>query len=111
MRMPLPLIPGKEWFCESDEYTDGDTNSVSVKGKVLGNEKITVPLGIYDAMVVETIIEGSTGSKNYITEWYAAGVGLIKVKIIVSGGGLMGFARDILGFGEIYFELKEIRKN
>jgi hypothetical protein len=35
---------------------------------------------------------------------------MIKAKIIIEGGGVMGFLRDILGYGTIEFELKEIRK-
>jgi hypothetical protein len=41
---------------------------------------------------------------------YAEGIGLIKAKVIIEGGGIMGFVRDVLGYETIEFELKEIRK-
>jgi hypothetical protein len=37
-------------------------------------------------------------------------IGVIKTKIIIEGGGVEGVLRDILGYGTIEFELKEIGK-
>ena len=37
------------------------------------------------------------------------GLGLIKAKIIIDGGGVMGLLRDVLGYGTLEFELAEIR--
>jgi len=59
---------------------------------------------------VETIVRSPSGAKNIINEWYSQNIGLVKVKIIIEGGGLMGLIRDLLGYGEIDFELKEIRR-
>ena len=110
LRFPLPLIPGMEWKWEGDEYSDGDTNKVKVSGTALFMEKVKTKAGIFDAIKIESIVEGSSNSKNRVTEWFAEGIGLIKAKIIIEGGGVMGFLRDILGYGTIEFELKEIRK-
>ncbi len=110
LRFPLPLLPGKEWNWEGDEYSDGETNKVKVTGKVLDKEFVITKAGRFEAMKLETIVESSTDSKNKITEWYAEGIGLIKAKIQIEGGGLMGFMRDLLGYGTIDFELEEIRK-
>jgi len=104
------LSPGMEWKWEGDEYSDGDTNKVKVTGKALDKEFVNTTAGRFEAIRIESFIEGSSNMKNRVTEWYSEGIGLIKAKIIIEGGGLMGFMRDILGYGTIEFELKEIRK-
>lgn len=109
LRFPLPLLPGKEWEWEGDEYSDGDTNEVKVTGKVLGKEFVKTDAGSFEAIKIESLVEGSSDLKNRVTEWYAEDIGLIKAKVIIEGGGIMGFVRDILGYGTIEFELKEIR--
>ena len=109
LRFPLPLLPGKNWEWEGNEYSDGDTNTVKVTGKVLGKEIIETDAGRFEAVKLESLVEGSSDLKNRVTEWYAEGIGLIKAKVIIEGGGIMGFVRDILGYGTIEFELKEIR--
>ena len=35
---------------------------------------------------------------------------MVKMRVIIEGGGMLGFARDVLGYGTIDFELKEIQK-
>ena len=109
LRFPLPLLPGKSWEWEGNEYSDGDTNTVKVTGKVIGKEIVETDAGRFEAVKLESLVEGSSDLKNRVTEWYAEGIGLIKAKVIIEGGGIMGFVRDILGYGTIEFELKEIR--
>ena len=110
LRFPMPLLPGREWEWEGDEYSDGDTNKVKVTGKVLGKEFVKTDAGSFEAIKIESLVEGSSDLKNRVTEWYAEDIGLIKAKVIIEGGGIMGFVRDLLGYGTIEFELKEIRK-
>jgi len=110
LRFPLPLLPGMEWQCEGDEYSDGEMNKVKVTGKALDKEFVITEAGRFEAIKLESVVEGSANAKNRVTEWYAEGIGLIKAKIIVEGGGVMGFLRDLLGYGTLEFELKEIRK-
>ena len=109
LRFPLPLLPGVKWEWEGDEYSDGDTNKVKVSGKAIVKELIITNAGTFEALKLESIVEGADNSKNNVTEWYAEGIGLIKAQIIIEGGGLMGFLRDLLGYGTIEFELEEIR--
>lgn len=111
LRLPFPIEPGKEWQWEGDEYSGCDTNKVHLYGKIIGKETISTKAGQFETIKIETRIEDSANTKNIITEWYAENIGLIKAKIVVGGGGLMGMVRDILGYGTIDFELKEIRKN
>ena len=96
---------------EGDEYSDGDMNKVKVTGKALDKEFVITNAGRFEAIKLESVIEGSANAKNRVTEWFAEGIGLIKAKIIIEGGGVMGFLRDLLGYGTIEFELKEIRKS
>ena len=110
LRFPLPLLPGVEWNWEGEEYSDGDTSDVKVTGKALYKEFIMTEAGRFEAIRIESLVEGSSDLKNRVTEWYAEGIGLIKAEIIIEGGGLMGFLRDIMGYGTIEFELEEIRK-
>lgn len=109
LRFPLPLLPGKSWEWEGDEYSDGDTNKVKVAGKVFDKEIVETDAGRFEAIKIESLVEGSSDLRNRVTEWYAEGIGLIKAKVIIEGGGIMGVVRDILGYGTIEFELKEIR--
>jgi hypothetical protein len=111
LRFPLPLLPGTEWNWKGEEYSDGEKYNVHITGKVLGNESVITKVGKFKAVKLETIIESSSDTKNKVTEWYTEGVGLIKAKIIIEGGGFMGFMRDILGYGTIEFELEEIKNN
>lgn len=110
LRFPLPLLPGMEWEWEGDEYSDGDVSKVKVTGRAFDKEFVTTRAGRFEAIKLESIVEGSDNAKNEVTEWYVEGIGLIKAKIIIEGGGVMGVLRDILGYGTIEFELKEIRK-
>jgi hypothetical protein len=109
LRFPLPLLPGKEWKWEGEEYSDDEKFNVNISGKALGNETVVTKAGKFETIKLETIVESSSDTKNIVTEWYTQGVGLIKAKIIVEGGGFMGFMRDLLGYGTIEFELEEIK--
>lgn len=111
LRFPLPLLPGMKWEWEGDEYSDDDTNKVKVTGQAFDKEFIVTKAGRFEVIKLESIVEGSANAKNRVTEWYAEGIGLIKAKIIIEGGGVMGFLRDLLGYGTIEFELEEIRKS
>ena len=110
LRFPLPLSPGIKWEWLGDEYLDGEKSQVKVTGKVIAREYVTTKAGQFESIKIESVVEGSSNAKNRVTEWYAKGVGLIKAKIVIEGGGVMGTMRDILGYGTIEFELKEIRK-
>ena len=109
LRFPLPLLPGTEWKWVGEEYSDDEKYNVNITGKVIGNETVITKAGRFDTIKLETIVESSSETKNNVTEWYAEGVGLVKAKILIEGGGFMGFMRDLLGYGTIEFELNEIR--
>ncbi|MDR3667959.1 MAG: hypothetical protein P4L35_14040 [Ignavibacteriaceae bacterium] len=110
LRFPLPLVSGRGWSWEGEEYSKNGTDKIKITGKVLNKESVITKAGTFNAIKLESVVEGSSNEKNRITEWYVEGIGLIKAKIIIEGGGIMGFLRDVLGYGTIEFELKEIRK-
>jgi hypothetical protein len=110
LRYSFPLYVGKEWNDSATEYIDDDSNKVNLTGKVLAQEDVQTGAGIFNALKLVATVESETGSKNVVTEWLSEDVGLVKAKIEIKGGGIMGFARDILGYGTIDFVLKEIKK-
>jgi hypothetical protein len=107
--IPFPLFPGMKWEWVGDEYSAGNTNKLKVTGKAIDKEFVITKAGTFEAIKLESVIESSSHTKNTVTEWYTKDIGLIKAKIIIEGGGLEGTLRDILGYGTIDFELKEIR--
>ncbi|MFO7524206.1 MAG: hypothetical protein R6W68_02010 [Ignavibacteriaceae bacterium] len=111
LRFPLPISPGMEWIWEGYEFSHGEKNKVKVSGRAIEEEYLLTKAGSFKAIKLETIVEGSSNSRNTVTEWYAKGIGLIKAEIVIEGGGMMGFLRDILGYGTLQFELTEIRKH
>ncbi len=109
LKIPFPVKTGQEWKCERTEFCDGDSNKISLVSKCIGEEEITVEAGKFNAMKLETTVKSEDGSTNNIEEWIAPNVGLVKVRVVMKGGGLTGTIRDLLGLGELVFELKEIK--
>jgi hypothetical protein len=109
LRIPFPVQIGQEWSWDGNEFINDETHTVNLKGKATKNETITTPAGKFETLKVETSLETSEGTKNILTEWYAKDLGMVKMLVSIEGGGMLGFARDILGYGTILFELKEIR--
>jgi hypothetical protein len=109
LRVPFPVKIGQEWRWDGKEFINDETHTVNLTGKAVKIETITLPAGKFETLKVETTLETSEGTKNILTEWYAKDLGMVKMLVSIEGGGMLGFARDILGYGTITFELKEIR--
>jgi len=109
LRVPFPVKVGQEWKWDGKEFINDETHTVNLKAKATKVETITTPAGKFETLKVETVLETSEGTKNILTEWYAKDLGMIKMLVSIEGGGMLGFARDVLGYGTILFELKEIR--
>jgi hypothetical protein len=69
-RLKSPLSPGAEW-----ELAYGDTLLRATVGKA---EEVVVPAGRYRAVRVGIVIRLADGTRVRMTEWYAAGIGLIR---------------------------------
>jgi hypothetical protein len=109
LRVPFPVQVGQEWSWNGNEFINDETHTVNLKAKAAKFETITTPAGKFEALKVETTLETSQGTKNNLTEWYAKDLGMVKMQIAIKGGGMLGFARDILGYGTIVIELKEMK--
>jgi len=109
LRVPFPVKIGQVWSWDGKEFIDDDTHIVNLEGKASKLETVTTPAGKFETLKLETTLKTSEGTKNILTEWYAKDLGMVKMLVSIEGGGMLGFARDILGYGTIVFELKEIR--
>lgn len=108
-RIKFPVESGKTWNWKGKEYDDEDVHTLDLNSRIEKVENIKVPAGTFEAIKMFTAVTSSRGTKSKVTEWYAKDIGLIKMIADVEGGGIIGTARDILGLGEIVFELKEIK--
>jgi hypothetical protein len=108
-RIKFPFAEGQKWNWKGKEYDDDAVHSLDVNSRIEKVEKIKVPAGTFDAIKLITSVKSTKGTKSDVTEWYAKDIGLIKMVAVVEGGGVIGTARDLLGLGEIVFELKEIK--
>lgn len=108
-RMEFPLYINKQWNWRGKEINNGDISDLEVEANLIGIEEIFTPAGTFETIKIKTVINTSDGTRNIVTEWFAKDVGLVKMTLYIEGGGLMGFLRDVLGYGEIKFELKQIK--
>lgn len=110
-RIKFPFNSGNNWNWKGKEFDEEDTYLLDLNARIENIEKVKVPAGTFDAIKLVTNVKSTKGTKSFVTEWYAKDIGLIKMVAVVEGGGVIGAARDILGLGEIVFELKEIKSN
>jgi hypothetical protein len=83
--LPFPLEAGKTWqaYVKATDPATGRVNRVRIDGKVLGWERVKVPAGEFDALVVQRVVYAGNAdaflSEEYITEvdWYSATAGAI----------------------------------
>lgn len=108
-RIKFPLEVGKSWEWKGFEYEDDNKNTITLNAKVEKTEILKVPAGTFEAIKLVTTIKSSAGTRNVVTEWYAKNVGLVKMNAVIEGGGIIGTARDLMGLGDIVFELKEMK--
>lgn len=81
--LPFPLAAGKTWraYVNATDAATGRKHRVRIDGKVLGWERVRVPAGEFDALVVRRIVyagnEDTTRGEENITEvdWYAPALG------------------------------------
>jgi hypothetical protein len=109
-RFKYPVIVGNEWYWKGFEYEDKNVNTLEVSGKIEDIENIKIKAGNFEALKIVTTIKSSSGTDSKLTEWFVKDLGLVKMIAEVKGGGILGTVRDLLGLGEIVFELKEIKK-
>jgi hypothetical protein len=111
LRVPFPIVENAQWKWSGEEFCDGDTSTISLTGKIVGMDTVLTEAGKFEALKIETIIETSDETKNIITEWFAVGIGMVKMHLSIEGGGFLAFVGNIFGYGDIDFELKKITPN
>lgn len=77
-------------------------------GKIIGLDTVVTDAGKFETMKIETIIKSSEGTRNIMTEWFARGIGMVKTHLVIEGNGFASFIKDVLGYGNIDFELEKI---
>lgn len=108
-RIMFPIEVGKSWDWKGKEYEEDNTNTLNLTAKVEKIEKLKLPAGTFETIKIVTVIKSTSGTKSTVNEWYAKNVGMVKMSAVLEGGGILGTARDLLGLGEIVFELKEVK--
>lgn len=110
LRFPWDIAIGKSWNGTTLEYSHGDTATTVLNGSVVGEETITVSAGTFKTLKVITVFSHPNGAESRVTDWICPGIGIIKSRLQMSGDGLTGFIRNVLGYSEILFELKKWEK-
>jgi len=109
LQMPKYLKVGEEWVWEGYKVEDDDSIKVKTIGKIIGEESITVPAGIFNSLKIRYEIETSEGEHSVIDQWLVKNIGRVKLHVEMDGKGFIGTILSILGYDEIEFTLKEIK--
>jgi hypothetical protein len=109
LQVPKPLEKDHEWKWSGYQDIDGDTVSLDISGKVIGEEVLELPAGQFETLHIELIVELQDGERSTVNQWFADGLGTVKLHALIEDPGIVGLAMKIFGFDEVYFDLKEIR--
>lgn len=110
LQLPKRIFVGQEWVWEGIKVENEDSITVRTVAKVIGEESITVPAGTFDALRIQFDITTSEGEHSVINQWIAKNVGRVKMHVIMDGGGFIGTILSLLGYDDIEFNLKEIKR-
>lgn len=110
LQIPKPLEKDQEWNWDGFQDLDGDTVSLKISGRVIGEELLELPAGEFETVRIELIVELEDGEKSTVNQWFADGLGTVKLHALIDDPGIVGLAMKIFGFDEVYFDLKEIRR-
>ncbi len=109
LRFPKNLKQGMTWAWDGFEIVnEEDTVSLSVKGKVVGYETVSTELGDLSCVKIESIFTEYGTKTNYLTEWLAPQIGIVKAEAVLKGDGFAAWLQEFLGFDQLYFDLIEI---
>ena len=110
LQLPKNLFIGQEWVWEGYKVENDDSIKVRTVAKVIGEEEITVPAGTFNALRIQFDNETSEGEHSIINQWIVHNVGRVKMHVVIDGGGFIGTILSLLGYDEIEFNLKEIKR-
>jgi hypothetical protein len=110
VRYQSPCPAGTVWNAKSIEYTKDDSLETVLSIVESKEESVSVKAGTFSALKVSTIFSHVGGEQSKVTDWIVPGIGIVKSTIHISGDGLMGIVRSMLGYSEISFELQRWEK-
>jgi len=110
LRFPFPLGINDNWNWNGVEYIDGeDPDTISVSGKVLGEELLETEAGNFECVKFQIDIrKKKSGSHTKFYEWRTPKIGLIKLEAFIDSKGFIGTIISLLGYDEMKFEIKKI---
>jgi hypothetical protein len=110
LRFPFPLSINDEWNWNGVEFIDGENpDTISVSGKVLGEELIETEAGSFTCVKFQIDIrKKKSGSHTKFYEWRAPDIGLVRLEAFIDSKGFIGTIINLLGYDEMKFELKKI---
>ncbi len=110
LQIQQPFKIGDTWSWKGYQVKgEDDTTAITITGKALAEEVLSLPAGKFKTLKVETVIENIEGAKTIFTQWLAKDIGSIKMNVKIEGHGIIQFAMKLLGYDEIDSELKEIQ--
>ncbi|MCF6269229.1 MAG: hypothetical protein L3J41_05945 [Melioribacteraceae bacterium] len=108
-QIPFPLQIGDAWSWSGYQIKNGDTTSISLTGNAIAEETIELQAGKFKTLKIKLFFEEIDGEKTTLYQWLAPGLGIVKMKAIIEGSGIVQIAMALLGYDEIDSELIEIR--
>jgi hypothetical protein len=87
VELPAKVTVGASWGIAKPFTANGTTFS-KFSSKIAGMEKVSVPLGDFEAAKVVANVEmtqGGTKQNAVMTAWYVKGVGTVKLSMVVNG--------------------------
>ncbi len=109
LRFPFPLKIGDNWIWKGTEFIDDENpDSITVVGKVLGNELLETKAGNFDCVKFQIDIYKQSGTHTRFYEWRTPKIGLVKLEAYIDSRGFIGTVMSLLGYDEMTFALKKI---
>lgn len=110
LRFPFPLKADDVWNWNGVELIDNENpDSISVSGKVLGEELVKTEAGKFNCIKFQIDIrKKKSGTHTKFYEWRTPKIGLVKLEAFIDSKGFIGSIMSILGYDEMQFELKKI---
>ncbi len=110
LQVPHPLKEDHEWKWSGYQDIDGDTVRLDISGRVIGEEVLELHAGMFETLHIELIVDLEGGERSTVNQWFAEGLGTVKLHALIEDPGIVGLAMKIFGFDEVYFNLKEVRQ-
>lgn len=88
LELPNEVTAGKAWSIDKP-FKAGPATFNKFASKIVAMEKVTVPMGTFDAAKVVANVEmdqGGVKQNATMTAWYVKGIGTVKLSMVVTAG-------------------------